>query len=196
MIDQDQDPFGGYDSGSMLAWASNDSEGWDTRSSILWLGGSAGLGAQVFRYWRVDTADPANPAGYIEAGRLYLSNAWQPSRNLEYGWSTAWLDPTEITAALGGQEYDIGRRRRRQITFSVPIVANSQAEAEAEAYSKAFELQRLRGLSGDVLGIRDPDNFDQLQRQMVYGRFAELRPIVNSAFKTFTTRFAFREMLP
>ncbi len=183
----------GYESGVVTAWPTTGLDDWETVNSILWLGDA---GAQTFRWWRVDLADAANPAGFLEAGRLYLANAWQPSRNLDYGWSTAWLDPTELNLALGGQEYDIGRRRRREITFAIPIVANSQAEAEAEAYDQPFEIQRRRGRSGDVLAIRDPDNADQLQRQTIYGRMAELRPIVNTAFKSFTTRFAFRETLP
>lgn len=182
----------GYDSTAITAWPTAGLEDWGTVNSVLWLAAAP----QSFRWWRIDLADAANPAGFLEAGRLYIADAWQPSRNLEYGWSTAWQDPSEFALALGGQEYAVERRRRRLIQFTIPIVAESQAAAEAEAYGKAFELQRLRGLSGDVLAIRDPDNAAQLQRQTIYGRMAELRPIVNTAFNIFTTRFAFREMLP
>ena len=181
-----------YDSTVIAAWPTSGLETWPLVNAVLWLGSSP----QTLRWWRIDLADAANPDGFLSAGRLFIADAWQPSRNLAYGWSIRWIDPSEVTRSLGGQAFPVARTPWRVFTFSLPIVATSQQAAEDELYGNAFELGRLRGISGDVFAIRDPDNTDQLQRQGMHALMTDLRPIVNDAFNLFTTRFAFEELLP
>jgi transposase len=61
--------------------------------------GTYGIGAYhvlptpVFaRHVRIELDDQDNPDGYLEAGRLIISPAWQPTRNLTYGWTLRHID--------------------------------------------------------------------------------------------------------
>ncbi len=175
----------GYDSGSLSVWPTTGLETWDFVHGILWLATSV----QTFRWWRVDVADLDNPDGYLQAGRLFLSKAWQPSRNRQRGLAIAFEDLSPRERARGGQIYPLALPRRRVLQFTLRF------QSEAEMYANAFELDRLRGRSGDVLVIPDPDKSAQIQRQTVYGLQAELVPIVDPAHNLFEKAFVIEEQI-
>lgn len=59
------------------------------------------------------------PAGYWEAGMLWASSAWQPSRNIALGHRSGWRDLTPSSEmALGGvQAFNRGRLRTHSINL-------------------------------------------------------------------------------
>jgi len=169
----------------MTLWPTTGLETWPFIHALRWLGASP----QTRRWWRIDATDPTNPGGFFQAGRLYLANAWQPTRNLQYGWSLGWETNEAAARARGGALYPESGAAWRVIDFELGFAD------EAEMYANAFALQRRRATSRDVLAIRDPDALARLQDQTVYGLMEELPPIVQRRFKDFRTRFRITEQL-
>jgi len=183
----------GYDSGAVSAWTSagRPSLGYDGDMlwSLRWLAASGGPGAQTFRYWRFDFVDAANPDGYFDLGRLVLDVAWQPTRNLRYGWGVGWDEPSDIVRSIGGQAWPIERARGRILEFTLG------AMTESEMMANAYEIQRKRGKAKDILVIRNPDATTQLHRQMVHGLLADLPPLVNRTFNLYETGYRLAELV-
>ena len=157
---------------------------WTVLHSIDW--NSTGESA---RWWRVDMIDAANPDSKFRAGRLYVANAWQPTVNIVEGWSLGWLDPSPRQLAIGGQMYPLTRNPRRVVNFALRF------QTEDQIYNNAFETDRLRGSSKDILVVRDPDATTHLHRQTVYGLISDLRPIVNPNVGLFEKLYRVQELL-
>ena len=146
--------------------------------------GTYGIGAyhvlptSVFaRYVRIELDDQDNPDGYLEAGRLIVSPAWQPTRNLTYGWTLRHIDESRRVRSRGGQLYVDLAPKRRRLEFTIPHLS------EDEMFSRAYELDRDKGVGGDLLVIVDPDKPAHLHRQAIYGALAEVTGIENPSFQ-------------
>ena len=174
-----------YDSTSVSLWPTAGLDTWPTVNGLLWLGASP----QTLRYWRIDVADGSNPDGFFQAGRLLFANAWQPARNISYGWGLGWSDPSPKPRSLGGQTYPVRRPRARQMSFRLDF------QSEAALYDNAFEIDRLRGTADDLLVVRDPTNVARLQQWAVHGTLDGLAPIINSQFSIFSKDYTVSELL-
>lgn len=178
-----------WDSTAVSPWpVTGRPAGYSHLDSYLWLGGPGGAGAQSHRWWRVDFSDAGNADGFIELGRIYVAAAWQPSRNVQYGWGAGWTDPSPRQRTLGGQLHAEELGRWRELRFQLRWLS------EDEMYENAYELARTRGTSGDVIVVRNPAATKHLHRQSVYGVMRELAPIVNARHRLFETSYAIEEM--
>lgn len=181
----------GYDSGALDHWPTTGLDDWLSTypgftHAYKWLGTSA----QTFRYWRIDISDSANADGYYQAGRLYLANAWQPTRNIAYGWNVGWADPSDTVRAASGAGFSNRLRRYRELRFSLPFLS------EDEMYSNAAAIDRLRGASGDMLVIPKPETPARFMDQAIYGLSRDLRPIVQARTSIFQKPYLIEELLP
>jgi hypothetical protein len=176
----------GYDSGDVTVWTLAGKPA----SATQFLSLAFYATAKSYRWWRIDITDAANPDGFVDLGRLYIDAAFQPSRNLAYGWGVQIIDPSVQDQSLGGQTYVTERDVYRVLSFSLPYLT------EDEAYEDAYELFRARGIKKDVLAIRNPDATTHLHRQSVYGLLLESPPIVNSKFNIHEAPFKVKELLP
>lgn len=141
------------------------------------------------RRLKIELFDAGNPAGYVQAGRLIAGPAWQPAINLQYGWHLAQVDESKKTRSRGGQTYvDIVPRFRR-LTFDLAHMSRD------EAWGYAYELDRLKGIGGDLLIMVDPANLTHLHRQTVYGTLTESSAIANPQYGLFTKPFTVEELL-
>lgn len=173
----------GYDSGTVNHRPVDASALWG-RSPFLHFPTTA----QSYRWWRVDIADAANGDGYYQAGRLYLSSAWVPSVNAQYGWDMVFVDAAGIDRVAGGAGIPREVGRFRQMRFNLDFLE------EAEIYDNAFRLDRLRGTAKDVLVVMDSDDTARLLDQTIYGVLRGLRPIVNTAFSVFQKGYVIEEL--
>lgn len=188
----------GYDSGVFPMWPALDDfvliwsdpaddprvKGWG-RMPMLHLPAAA----QSYRWWRIDIADGGNPDAYFQAGRLYLSSAWVPSVNIQYGWQpTHWMDPSTLARMTGSGSVPTELGRYRASRFSLDFLT------ETEMYENAFEIDRLRGAVGDVLFIPNPDDQDRLHDQTIYGTIRGARPIANNDFGIFQKSYVIEEV--
>jgi hypothetical protein len=145
--------------------------------------------AKALRYWKIELSDPSNPAGYIQAGRLFIGPVWQPKLNMSYGASLAWETGTTPQAAISGAEYFDRRTPYRVARFSIDWMEQD------EAFSKAFELQRQAGIDQEVLFIHDPDDTVHALRRRFLGRLRTLGPIEYPYFNINKAAFEVKELL-
>ncbi|HBL27521.1 MAG TPA: hypothetical protein DD490_11855 [Acidobacteria bacterium] len=144
----------------------------------------------VAQHLRLDIDDAGNPAGYLQAGRLVAGPAYRPSRDLLYGWSIGFEDPSVVSKSRGGQTWIDVQERFRVLRFTL---ANLN---ETEAFVNVFDyLHRRKGIAGDVLVIPRADRPDQFHNQAIYGRLRTLEPLTHPYWESFETNFEVEELL-
>ena len=141
------------------------------------------------RFVRIDLDDADNPAGYLEAGRLLVAPAWQPTVNLQHGWSIEQVDDSRIVRSLGGQAFVDVKPKYRRLRFTLEHLGAD------EMFGNAYELERLKGKGGDVLVMVDPEQPTHRHRQTVYGMLAETTPISNPYHTSFAKEFVVEELV-
>jgi hypothetical protein len=141
------------------------------------------------RYIRVELNDTTNADGFVEAGRAFAADGWQPVRNMVYGASLAWESRTEVQEALSGAEYFNVRTPVRVARFAL------DAMGEAEAMANAFEIQRAMGVDDELLFIWDPTDTAHALRRQFLCRMRTLSPIENPGPDRWKAPFEVKELL-
>lgn len=146
--------------------------------------------AQTSRYWRVEVDDVSNPDGYVQIGRLFMSPTWTPSINYSYGAELVYKDTTPIETSLSGAEYFDVRSRVREFSFTLEGLSDS------EAYDYILQLQRVAGISGEILQIPDTaDTAARMPARAYVGRLVDLSPIGNTKPGRFRVQLKVRELI-
>ena len=141
------------------------------------------------QYVKILISDTANDDEYIEAGRCYVAAAFTPANNVAYGLETSFVDNSRSVISRGGQVYVDTVPKRRRFGFRFHYMD------EDEAFSQANEIQRLKGLSGDVLMAIDVDDTTHRMRQSCYGRLATLQPLTAETTGQFSMDMAIEELI-
>lgn len=141
------------------------------------------------RYCTLEIDDQYNPAGYIEAGRLYLAERWQPVFNASWGGSLGFETDTVVTASPGGVDFFDERPPYRVSRFSLDFMR------DAEALGVVLEMQRQLGVSRDLFLLWDADDIQNRQRHSYLGRLRQLSPIEMAGYDRRKTTFEIKELL-
>ena len=144
---------------------------------------------QTQRYWRVEITDNSNPAGFIQLGRLFIGNAFQPSINMQVGARMGFETDTMIEKSLSGAEYFNVRPTRRTLSFALPDLPHN------EAFGPAAEISRISGIHGEVLVIPDSGDTANRSRRDFLGRLRALSPIEQPFDGAGTLAFEVSELL-
>lgn len=145
--------------------------------------------SQNMRYWKVEVDDTTNSDGYVQIGRLFMASTWVPTVNYSFGAGLGYTDPTPVDVSLSGAEYFDVRSRYRTFQFDLQYIAAS------EAYAYALDLQRLSGVSGEVLVVPDStDTTNQPYRAFV-GRLVQMGPIQQPQPSAFSASYQIKELL-
>jgi len=123
---------------------------------------------QYLRYWRVEVDDAANAAGYVQIGRVFLGQAWRPAVNYEYGAELGFEDPSVIDTSLSGAEYFDERPRYRVLRFTL----GGLSDYESDLF--ALDVQRVAGVTGEVLVVPDSDSDRSKLTAAFLGRLRKL----------------------
>jgi hypothetical protein len=125
--------------------------------------------AAALRYWRIDLSDPGNPAGYLQAGRLMLGAYWRPSINFDYDGAPLAYAQKDIQVLT-----DYGQTFTDRRTRSAPrLVALKHTSLDRrEVLDGIAEIQRLRGMWGDVACLLDADETTDFHRYSLQGVFS------------------------
>ncbi len=124
-----------YDSGTVISWPAKN------LGDLEW--GVDSLGATVFNEWgksfsvlwfapitalsfRITLTDPANPAGYREAGRLFMGRMIEPMANMSYGLGLGWREDTKQTRTDGGTLRSDQFEPYRRLKFSLGHLDESE----------------------------------------------------------------------
>lgn len=136
------------------------------------------------RYWR--WTFNVSGVSYVDTGRAWAGEAWTPSRNFAYGHGEQWDDLSQVAISpRSGAEFVDSRPRRRAVSFALPFMSSTDRDT-------ARELQRICGLSTQLLACRDPDS---PAKDTIVGRLAEVAPITQPGLPIFSTAFRIRESL-
>lgn len=138
----------------------------DWPQHLSWLSWS---NSTALRYWRLDIADGANPAGYLQAGRLVLGRYWQPTINFDLGGMPLAHDQRDVQVVTDyGETFTDRRTRSAPRRFALQISAADRREV----LDGIAEIQRLRGLWGDVICLLDPAATTDFHRHSMQGVFS------------------------
>lgn len=119
---------------------------------------------RLYRYWRVELNDTANPLGYIDLYRLYFGPLTSPTVN--YSWGAAFgIEPRDSASeTLGGARYPERRAGRRVFKWTV------DALTDQEAFGWWLDMMNTLGSEGEVLVIPDPADISHRHRLDIWGR--------------------------
>lgn len=151
---------------------------------------AAGTAPRQHRYWRIDFADEGNAAGFVDFGRLYISDAQPFQINASWGAGVGFEDPSRVNRSAAGGAHAIQRAPLPYLDFTVGF------GSEAEMFGTALRLDRRRGISRDVLALLDHAHADHAAQRTVYGTMETLAPVVISAFNIRAKRFRIKGINP
>lgn len=142
------------------------------------------------RYLRIDISDPDNADGYLQAGRLLAGPAYRPSINYANGVEFEFVDESRVTKSRGGQTFVDEVERFRRIRFDLINLP------ENEIFQNVFnQIDRLKGIAGDIFIVPQPDKASTWPTQNIYGRITSTDPIVNSSLTYYGRRIEVEELI-
>lgn len=147
--------------------------------------------------WRIDLADSAPATTYLEAGRLALGAMWQPTPSFDLGGTPLGFDTVDVqTRTPYGSLFTDRRNASPARIFELAIYALNKREA----FDGLYELQRLRGMWGDVICCLDPSETTDLHRFTMQGAFTmggayTLPPAFDSSGNQFGAGIKLREFI-
>jgi hypothetical protein len=145
---------------------------------------------QLARYLRLDITDSINPDRYIQTGRLIAGPAYQPSVNYANGVEFEFIDDSRVTKSRGGQVFVDEIQKYRRIRFELIHLP------EDEIFANVFNnIDRVKGISKDVLVIPQPDETSTWLTQNIYGRIASISPVRNTALNFYSRAVEIEEII-
>lgn len=155
----------------------------------LYLPDPAITGVLSARHLRIDLSDAAvSIDGYHEAGFAWAGPLWSPARNYSYGWAGGWRDPSVITKSRGGQAWVDELPKFRTINLRFDWLT------ESEASDGFLELQRLAGVTKNIVAVPKPDGA-QRARQTVHGLMQSLSEPIETKHDLFSSWLPVEERL-
>jgi len=168
-------------------WAGKPSEEDRARFTpqAIWFASQAWFAAKVL----INIADDANTDSYIQIGRAFLSDVFQPEYNISYGIRWGHTDPSEVDNALDGTEYFDKRPKVRECSMALDWLS------ESEAFGRLFRLQRDVGITDEVLFTQQLNqDLTFLQRTMLC-RLAQIDPVTHPDAARYTNALSLTEIL-
>lgn len=144
---------------------------------------------QYLRYWRVEISDTFNTGSYIDIGRCILARGWRPGVNYSYGAEVSFFDISPSVVTLSGTSYFDQRPKGRLFRFEIDAMSST------EAYSYALDMQRVAGLTNEVLLIPDSDDTGNVPLRSFAGRLTSLQGIGVPDPSRFTGSFELKEII-
>ncbi|RQR37855.1 hypothetical protein [Burkholderia sp. Bp9142] len=140
------------------------------------------------RYVRFEFLDEGNVDGYVELGRLFVSQAWTPKNNVTYGAGVGWEFDTTMDRAIDGTAYFDRKTGRRVQTLSLDWLSRD------EAFGNVFEMQRAAGIDKEMLFVWDRDDPVNLIRRSFLGRQRKVNPLMLPFLDNYTNAFEIEEI--
>jgi hypothetical protein len=129
---------------------------------------------------KVEIRDTANMDGYLEFGRVFLGEAFQPNINMEFGAQIGYSINTEIEQAQDNTEYYDRKRPRRTVSFVL------NALTQDEAFSKVYTLQRTQGIDKEVFFVYKNQQDAVMFSRTFIGRLQQPDPISQPYFDRYS----------
>jgi len=156
-----------FSSQAVVKIQANSTDSWDspavdqtaTLGSVVYYFWSS---AQSYRFWRVTITDSSPITNYLEAGRIFLGNYFEPSINISNAYQLVYTDPSDVMISDGGQITSAQKTRYKtyQIKFETLPVADKNT---------LVNIFGERGKALDWVFIIDRND---MQNTFVYCRFS------------------------
>lgn len=121
------------------------------------------------RYMTVEIDDTTNPDGYIQIGRVFAGEAFDPEYGPAYGLKQGWKDASKVETNDSGAPFVDQRRCLRTVSFDLPYVGLDDSAI-------LYEFQRRSGTTREVMYIPDKTDYQECQRYGFVGRMPDLQP--------------------
>lgn len=141
------------------------------------------------QYWRIDISDPLNADGWVQVGRLVIADTWVPEVNYSYGAQLGFEDRSVVAETLGGTEYFDERAKYRSQRLVLDWLT------EAEALTSQLDMQRLLGVTRELLVVPNPADLANQPRTAFLARVQRLAPIERNIPGVFRTVIEVKELL-
>jgi len=145
--------------------------------------------AAYARYIWVRLLDPSNDLGYLQAGRFIVDAPWRPNYSVQFEWGVKWSNRSVKTRSRGGQIWGDSLTEFRTLTFDLAGMT------ENEAFSQAYEVDRTKGLLGDVYASIDPTNTSNRHKYSIYGTQSAMFNTTQRTHRNFVHPFSVEESL-
>ncbi len=141
------------------------------------------------RYWRLTLNDSANDSPYIEIGRIFLGDYWEPAITVMRGWSLRVVDRSEVKISIGRQKWTNQKETVTQLSFQLP------PQNEVDAIKNFLNILRRIGLTYDIFLSLMPDASAVYREATgLYGRFVNITGVGSvSSFAFDTGQITFEE---
>lgn len=179
VIGYDEDLYGDHSYGGYIA--DDDAPRYATMTRFL-------DQSERYLYIRVVFDDPDNPDGYIDMGRVFVGEAYEPYGYHQYGGEIIPVDPSIITKSEGGQAFvDIKN------PYSI-IKFNLKNLQDKEAYYRFMRIMQDCGRKQNIFICMDPDSEEGRLFTSLYGFFQNDKlPIGNYSNNRWKADIVFEE---
>lgn len=119
-------------------------------------------------YWKVEIDDTANPAGYVDIGLAFFSDAFAVNRSYDYSsGGLSLLDQSFSSETLGGTKVFWRRKNKRKWQCQISYLKNS------EAFRSYLHMINLAGYDDEIFVIPDPSS-EYIQERSFLGTFTQI----------------------
>lgn len=140
------------------------------------------------KYYQIEFFDSANTDGYIELGRIFVGQTYQPVLNMNLGASIGYESPTIVDTAMSGAEFFDRRESFRVAQFTLDHLTYAESILNND-------IMKISGTDLEVLYIWDSADALNLQRRSFLGRLKALSPISQPYNTRYQTTYEIKELL-
>jgi hypothetical protein len=107
------------------------------------------------RYWKFEITDTGNAAGYIEVGRCWIGEAWEPATGVSYGMSLGYESRDVIEESLGGVPWGEKRTPRRSLIAKFETLTTAEKRQALILQKVLTETDEAFWVSNGVASAED-----------------------------------------
>jgi len=122
------------------------------------------------RYMDVLIDDTSNSAGYVQLGRIYAGELWQPAYNMVYGAEYGHEDASTVERTVGGGVVADRQRATRTAAITFDLLSDTER-------AWAYEIQRRARTTEEVLWLPTLTDYQDAQRYGFLGTLKALSPL-------------------
>jgi len=141
------------------------------------------------QYFRCTIRDTNNDDGFVSINGLYVTSAYQPTRNMSFGAELGTASNSTVEKSAGGVTASNEEVGRRFLTFTLDNIPLQ------EAWTNSFDLNRQLDITESFYVIYDPDATTLLSRQSFPAQFVTLGGNRATFFDRNAVRYRIEEKL-
>ena len=139
-------------------------------------GGGPIVNVSKFPYVLLTFADPANTAGYLQLGVLWLGEYLESEQPYQYGIMDTLVDPSTISQSMGGQDWPDEEEMYMQLSFTIGNLSDTAKYYQFRQFFFAVRKTRF------FILMLQPGTAMGRALMSAYGRFTENTKFANAFY--------------